>query len=62
MSENQVNRVKLQEMMNLIEAQRIETEEMGEEQEESTVCVNVVMTVKPEWLHEVKFRESFLGS
>jgi hypothetical protein len=61
MSENQINRVKLQEMMNLIEAQRIETEEMmGEDEEESTVCVNIVMTVKPEWIHEVKFRESSL--
>jgi len=60
--------MKLQEMMNLIEAQRDESRRDGdnededdedEEEEESTVCVNIVMTVKPEWIDEVKFRESF---
>jgi hypothetical protein len=62
MSENQINRVKLQEMMNLIEAQRIETEQMGQDEDDATVCVNIVMTVKPEWIHEVKFRESSVVS
>jgi len=54
--------------MNLIERQREESrrddeaeeeeEDEDEEEEESTVCVNIVMTVKPEWIDEVKFRES----